>query len=42
VASAPEEGKDKQAKKDDKGEKLSQDNTTGAKKNEPATKMYCN
>ena len=42
VASAPDEGKDKQAKKDDKGDKLAQDKNTGAKKNEPATKMYCN
>ncbi|WP_426163352.1 filamentous hemagglutinin N-terminal domain-containing protein [Pseudoduganella sp. R-34] len=42
VAVSPDEGKDKQAKKDDKGDKLAQDQTTGAKKNEPATKMYCN
>jgi hypothetical protein len=40
VASSPDEGKDKQAK--EKSGKLAQDKSTGAKKNDPAAKMYCN
>lgn len=42
ASASPEEGNDKQAKKEDKGDKLSQDKNTGAKKNEPAKKTYCN
>jgi hypothetical protein len=40
VASSPDEGTDKQAK--EKSGKLAQDKSTGAKKNDPAAKMYCN